>query len=93
MFKKNKELIGLDLVIDLATTKLLDYEPGTPEYDKILEQLEKLNKIANSQKSEPLSKDGLFGMIANLAGIGMIIHHERLHVITSKAVGFVRTLR
>lgn len=92
MFKK-KELIGLDLVIDLATTKLLDYEPGTPEYDKILEQLEKLNKIANSQKKDPVSKDGLIAAAANLFGIGMIIKHEQLHVITSKAVGFVKTLR
>jgi hypothetical protein len=93
MFKKNKELIGLDLVIDLATTELLEHTPGTPEYDKILEQLEKLNKIANSNKSEPVSKDGLLAVIANLTGIGMILGHERLHVITSKALGFVRTLR
>jgi hypothetical protein len=93
MFKKNKELIGLDLVIDLATTELLEHTPGTPEYDKILEQLEKLNKIANSQKSDPVSKDGLLAVIANLTGIGMILGHERLHVITTKALGFVRTLR
>jgi len=93
MFKKKNELIGIDLVIDLATTELLDLKPGSPEYDKVLEQLEKLNKIAKSNKSDPVSKDGLLGVIANLAGIGLILQHERLHVITTKALGFVRTLR
>jgi hypothetical protein len=92
MFKK-KELIGLDLVLDLATTKLLDYEPGTEEYNKVLETVERINKVKNSQESDPVNKGDILQVCANLLGIGMIIHHERLHVITSKAVGFVRTLR
>jgi hypothetical protein len=93
MFKNKKELIGMDLVLDLVTTELSDKQPGTPEYDKVLEQLERVNKIANSQKSDPVSKDGVLAVVANLAGISLILSHERLHVITTKALGFVRTLR
>lgn len=92
MFKK-KELIGLDLVLDLATTELLEHKPGTDEYNKVLETVERINKVKNSQESDPVNKGDILQVIANLAGIGMILQHERLHVITSKAVSFVRTLR
>lgn len=92
MFKK-KELIGLDLVIDLATTKLLDYEPGTTEYETVLGQLEKLKKLANTEKSEPIGKKDWLMAVTNLLGIGLIIRHEHFNVITTKALGFVKTLR
>lgn len=90
---KKKELIGLDLVLDLATTKLLDYEPGTDEYNKVLETVERINKVKNSQESDPVNKGDILQVIANLTGIGLILYHERVHVITTKALGFVRTLR
>jgi hypothetical protein len=92
MFKK-KELIGLDLVLDLATTELLDHTPGSEEYNKILETVERINKVRNSQKSEPVNKGDFIPALTNILGIGLILQHERLHVITSKAVGFVKTLR
>ncbi len=93
MFKNKKELIGLDLVLDLATTELLEHTPGTKEYNDILETVERINKVRNSQKSEPVNKGDFIPAITNILGIGLILQHERLHVITSKAVGFVRTLR
>jgi hypothetical protein len=92
MFKK-KELIGLDLVLDLATTKLLDFEPGTKEYNDVLETVERINKVKRTQVSDPVNKGDYIPAITNILGIGLIIYHERLHVITSKAVGFVKTLR
>lgn len=93
MFIKKKELIGLDLVLDLATTQLLDLTPGTTEYEKVLEQVERLNKIANSQKSEPIKKNEWLLAITNLVGIGVIVRHEHFNIITSKAIGFVRAIR
>ena len=89
MFNKTKKPAGIDLVMDLVTEELLTTTPGTIEYAKIVEQLERLNKIASTRKSDPISKDGLIAVIGNLAGIGFILYYEQLHVITSKAVGFV----
>lgn len=88
--KKTKETnAGINLVIQAATSELLNHKPDSDEYKKIVDQLERLNKIAASTGSEKVSKDGLIAVVGNLAGIGLILSHERLHVITSKALGFV----
>lgn len=89
MFKKDNNITGIEKVIGLVTAELEETTPGTAEFDKISEQLERLNKIATSRKSAPVSKDGLLAVLANLAGIGMIIGHERFSVITSKALALV----
>lgn len=89
MFKKTNKNAGIDLVIAAATAELLKFEPTSDEYKKIVDQLERLNKIAASNSSEKVSKDGLIAVIGNLLGIGLIINHERLHTLTSKALGFV----
>lgn len=93
MFKKDTNIAGLETVIGLVTEELKNAVPGSDEYAKILEQLERLNKIASTRKSEPWSKNGILAVVANLVGIGAILQHERLHVITSKAVGFVKTIK
>lgn len=93
MFNKDKNIAGIETVIGLVTEELVKTTPGTDEYAKIVEQLERLNKIASSRKSDPVSKDGLIAVIANLAGIGFILSHERLHVITTKAINFVAKSR
>lgn len=93
MFKKDKNLAGLETVIRLVTEELEKTDIGTPEFDKIAEQLERLNKIASTRKDDPISKNGLIAVFGNLLGIGLILNHERLHVVTSKAVGFVGKFR
>lgn len=83
----------MKLVIDAATAQLLKEEPGSEKYDKIVAQLERLNKIAASNSSDKVSKDGLIAVVGNLLGIGLIIKHEQFAVITSKAIGFVGKFR
>jgi len=89
MFKKDKNIAGLETVIGLVTEALHEATPGTDEYNKILDQLDRLNKIASTRKSEPVSKNALIAVGGNLVGIVAILQHERLHVISSKAVAFV----
>lgn len=93
MFKKNTNNAGMKLVIDAATAELLKETPGSDRYDKIVAQLERLNKISASNSSDKVSKDGLIAVAGNLLGIGIIVGHERIAVITSKAVGFVGKFR
>lgn len=89
MFKKDKNTAGLETVIGLLNEELVKATPGTEQYSKILEQLERVNKIASTRKDDPISKNGLIAVVGNLLGIGLILNHERLHVVTSKAVNFV----
>ena len=93
MFTKDKNIAGLETVIGIVTEELKKTKPGSPEFDKISEQLDRLNKIASSRKSAPVSKDGLLAVLANFTGIVLIINHERLNVITTKAVGFIAMSR
>ncbi len=94
MFKKNNtNNAGMKLVIDAATAELLKETPGSDRYDKIVAQLERLNKISASNSSDKISKDGMIAVVGNLLGIGIIVGHERFAVITSKAIGFVGKFR
>jgi len=93
MFNKAKNPAGIDLVIKLATDELLKHQPESPEYVKIVDQLERLNKIALSNRRDRVSTDGIIASLTSLLGIGMIIRHEQLNVITTKAIGFVTKAR
>jgi len=93
MFKKDTNTAGLEKVIGLVTAELEKATPGTEEFAKIAEQLERLNKIASTRKSEPVSANAIIAVIGNLLGIGLIIRTEQFNVITTKAIGFVGKFR
>ena len=60
------------------------------EYAKILTVAERLHGMLDEEKtSDSVSKEALASIGANLLGILMIIKHESVNVITSKALSFV----
>lgn len=61
-------------------------EPTTAEYKKLLEAYKELCEI---EKKGKVSKDALLQVFANLAGIVLILKHEELNVISTKAINFV----
>lgn len=81
-----------DEIIDMVLTRLKDSSLTPDDYTKYVGQLEVLYKI-KSPKDRPVSIDALVGLLGNLAGIAMILKHEQLHVVTSKALGFVTKSR
>lgn len=78
-------------VIQRLLNALADQEPGSEEFDSILDQITKLHAL-KPEKSvrKPVSYDTILLVVSNLLGIGMVINHERLNVITTKALGFVK---
>lgn len=78
-------------LIDALNTHMFSLEPDSPEYDKCLNQKEKLTKSLSLETNDKfkISPDVLVTVAANLAGILLILNHERLHVATSKALSFV----
>jgi hypothetical protein len=80
----------LDAAIENAHDELVGHEAHTPEYSKIVDQLTKLYEIkAATEKQDRISKDTLAVIVGNLAGIAIIVGHERAHIVTSKALSFV----
>ena len=61
-------------------------DPASKEYKELLGVYEKLCEIERSGK---VSKDTLATIGANLLGIGLILKHEELNVISTKALNFV----
>jgi hypothetical protein len=59
------------------------------EYAKTLVIVERLHGMLDEETSRPMSKDTMATVGANLLGILMIIKHESVNVITSKALSFV----
>lgn len=67
-------------------------DPQTDQYARMREQLTELYKIKNENRSRRVSPDTLATIGANLLGIGIIVGHERTHIVTSKALTFIRKL-
>lgn len=65
----------------------------SPEYAQMVKQLGKLYKIREQSASKKVSPDTIALIAGNLAGIVLIVGHERANVVTSKALGFVSKLR
>lgn len=84
-----KELTGLELVYDQAVRELLFKQVGSEEYEKTLAQVAKIHGLLKDEKSARVSRDTLAVIGANLLGILMIIRHENINVITSRAMGLI----
>lgn len=63
------------------------------DYVKTLNVVERLNDMMEKEKPSSVSKETMLTVAANLLGIILIIKHENVNVITSKALGFVFRLR
>jgi hypothetical protein len=90
-----------DVVQNLLEFMKQNDDPETEEYANLVDQLAKLYKMkeieSNCQmkarefdsRKFGMSPDVLATVAANIFGIVAIIAHERVNVITTKALGFV----
>lgn len=79
----------VDKEIARLVMAMQDQQVDSKEYGDNLDKLSKLQKIRQEEKPPLPSPDTLFKVAANLIGIYMIVRHENLNVITSKALSFV----
>lgn len=98
MFNKNKtekNRPGLEKAIDDALIELAGLQADTEEFNKVLDKIERLYKLRapEQEPAKPVSMDTIVAVAGNLAGIILIINHEKLHVISTKAVQFVGKFR
>lgn len=69
--------------------EMLDYNVGTQEYEKLLEIFERLILLQKQEKSNRVSPDTIAIVAGNLLGILIVVGYERMHVITSRGLGFI----
>lgn len=90
---KKRDTSRLDRAIDELYDDLAGFTGDAEEYGLIVYQLGKLHELRDTKKSQPLSMDTLAIVSANILGIIIIVGHERMHVITSKALNFTLKMR
>lgn len=82
-----------DEPIEKVLEELRQYGPDTPEYPKMMKHLNKLTKMKAEEGRQRVSSDTVLLVLGNLAGILIIVAYERMHVMTSKATGFLQKPR
>lgn len=92
MFTRAKSPTLLETQIDKALQELDNHEVVSEEYAVVLERVSKLHKMKEDETSR-VSKDTILVTTANLLGIMMIIRHEHVNVITSRAMSLVQKLK
>lgn len=94
MIIKKRSTEELQKTIDALHAEMAGYDGYTEQYAQMVDQLSKLYKLRDDLKSSRrVTPDTLATIGANLAGIFLIIRHERVNVIASKALSFVPKLR
>ncbi len=91
--KISNEDAGLQTVIDQHIASMVNEDPGSTEYKNKVDQLVKLYALKEDNSKRRVSADTLAIVFGNLAGIAIIVGHERAHVVTSKAIGFILKAR
>lgn len=88
MFQPKKKT-KLEAEIDRLTLALKDHDPDSEKYGSIVERLSKLHKLKCEDAPKRISPDVALTVGANILGLAMIINHEQLYPLTSKALPFI----
>ena len=89
MFSRTGESSQLERQIDRAIRELDNHPVGSEDYVRAVDVVVKLHRLKEEEKPSSLSKDTMAIVGANLMGIIMIIKHEHVNVITSKALNLI----
>lgn len=93
-FNKPTEIDPLQIQIDNLYSEMAGFTGDEGEYDRLTDQLVKLKKLQKEMNpSWRPSPDALIGVAGSVATVVLILHHEKLNVIGSKAIGFVGKMK
>ena len=87
IFKKEKTMLEKEIEAILLDMK--DMDLNSDEYEVALNHLSQLYEIKMKEKKWNVSPDTMAVVVANLLGIILILKHEEMNIITSKALSFV----
>lgn len=89
---------NLEAQIDEVYSWMDSTQPDSDEYEKLAARLKDLYSLREKEETPPttiasMSPDSVLLAATNLIGIGLVLHHEKLHAISTKALNFVMKLR
>jgi hypothetical protein len=86
MFTGDKPESQLEAAINKAYRDLDSHPVGTEKYVQTLDAIVKLHKMKEDEKPSEVDKNTALIVGANILGILLIIRHEHVNVITSRAM-------
>jgi len=93
MFTKKDTDPELSAEITRLYKQLSHFSGEDKEYAEIVKQLSNLYSLKEKDSKSQVSMDTLVMVAGNLLGIILVLDYERMHVVSSKALGFVMKLR
>jgi hypothetical protein len=95
MFAKTakEKKINLQDVIDVLQARLIELDPNNEEYKKLVDKLSMLYAAKKGNAPARVSPDAIVAAAASIIGVLLIINHERVGIVTSKALGFIPKVR
>lgn len=88
-----KETETIDRLIAQVVHDMELTPAGSTEYAALLAQLDQLYKTRAQLAKPSITPDTMLIVGGNILGILVIVSYEHLHVITSKALGFILKAR
>ena len=91
--QKPVQKTSLDRAIEDVLRQMSDeVSADSDEYAKMVDQLAKLHAMKTAEGRPRISPDVKATIMANLTGILIIVGYERTHIVSSKALGFIKKL-
>lgn len=79
-----------DAEVDRLLDLMSNMEPSTDDYKKVVESLKTLCEARSKKPALIIEPETVVTALSSLLGIVLILQHERLNVVTSRAISFVR---
>ena len=89
IFTKKDKRTNLEKEIDSVLLIMSGYSPASTEYTSMMNNLEKLYKARDDEKSRRVKPDTLWVVGGNLVGVFGMLYYERINIITSKVLGHI----
>lgn len=91
MLKREEDKVEKKL--DAQIVQLLDFMTRWPEYDEEYgKMVTHVAKLIELRKKDRVSKETWVTVGTHLAGLFMLMNHERAHVIASKTFGLLKKI-
>jgi hypothetical protein len=87
--KLDREPSGIEKAIDSILEEMTHLSADDEAYAKMVDQLVKLHEAKTKEGRRRPSPDALVAAAASLLSVLLIVNYERIHVVTTRALGFV----
>jgi hypothetical protein len=89
-FTRKKKSKDVKKLLEDVTERMDKLDPFSEDYEELLKYAERLHKLKNEDDKVKVTRNSaIWGVAGSLGGIVAIMGYERMHIITTKALGFV----